>query len=90
MARSIGKNAHKNDTQNNENWTLLKMLTSYLGSVYTKGYIKVPPHELLGMSDLGGGSPPVKFLPPHGMFLNPTENSCPPRPTLKTKFPLHS
>jgi hypothetical protein len=43
MARSIGKNAHKNDTQNNEIWTLLKMLTSYLGSVYTKGYIKVPP-----------------------------------------------
>lgn len=33
MARSKGRNGHKNDTQNNEIWTLLKMLASNLGSV---------------------------------------------------------
>ena len=44
-----------------------------------------PPYELWGVSDPGGGSPPAKFLPPPEIFLNPTENCCPPRPTSKKK-----
>jgi hypothetical protein len=32
------------------------------------------------MSDLGGGNPSAKFLPLLGIFSNPSENNCPPRP----------
>lgn len=39
MARSVGKNGHKNDTENNEIWTLLKMLV-----LYTNGSVCVVTH----------------------------------------------
>jgi hypothetical protein len=41
------------------------------------------PYEVWGVSDPGGGNPPAKFLPPSGIFSNPPENSCPPRPKTK-------
>jgi hypothetical protein len=44
--------------------------------------VKYPPHELIGMSDPGGGNPPAKFLPQPGIFSDPPENK-------KTLF-LHS
>jgi hypothetical protein len=36
--------------------------------------IKSPPYELWGVSDLGGGIPPAKVLPPPKKLLNPIEN----------------
>lgn len=43
------------------------------------------PYEILGELDGGRGSPPKIIRD----FLNPTENSCPPRPTWKKTLPLH-
>ena len=45
-----------------------------VGGVVEWGDVKVPSHELLGMSDPGKGSHPAKFLPPPGIFFEPTRN----------------
>jgi hypothetical protein len=48
------------------------------------------PLRTMGGVRSGRRPPPAKFLAPPGIFPNPPENSCPPRPKTKKTLLLHS